>query len=224
MKKIDAVVFDLDGVITDTAHFHFLAWKQLADELDIPFDEAFNEKLKGISRMDSLNLILQNGGQQDRYTDAEKEELADRKNRHYQELLKQLTPDDILPGIAELIAAIKSDGLPIALASVSKNAQTVLKALDLENAFDYVVDAATIKNSKPDPEIFLAACAWLGASPERSIGIEDAIAGIASIKASGMFAVGVGANLQDADYRLDSTEELDWNRIKEQYEKHAGNL
>lgn len=224
MKRLDAVVFDLDGVITDTAHFHFLAWKKLAEELGIPFDEVFNEKLKGISRMDSLDLILQNGNQRDRFTDGEKREMAGRKNRHYQELLKELGPDDILPGILELIAEIKGEGLPIALASVSKNAQTVLKALDLETAFDYVVDAATVRNSKPDPEIFLTACEKLGALPEHSIGIEDALAGIAAIKASGMFAVGVGPALIGADYRVDTTAELDWSRIKEAYENYSPGL
>ncbi|MGI2328103.1 beta-phosphoglucomutase [Planococcus sp. YIM B11945] len=220
MKKIDAVVFDLDGVITDTAYFHFLAWKRLADELEIPFDEAFNETLKGISRMDSLNLILENGNKKSEYSLSEKEELADRKNSHYQELLKELTPNDILPGIKELIADIKSDGLPIGLASVSKNAQTVLAALNLESAFDYVVDAATVKNSKPHPEIFLTACEKLGVLPERSIGIEDALAGVKAIKASNMFAVGVGEILQNADYRVDATDELQWSKIKQKYENH----
>jgi len=220
MKKIDAVVFDLDGVITDTAHFHFLAWSKLADELEIPFDESFNETLKGINRMDSLELILENGNKESSYTPSEKEELAYRKNSHYQELLKELGPNDILPGIAALIANIKSDGIPIGLASVSKNAQTVLVALNLDLTFDYVVNAETIKNSKPHPEIFLAACEKLGALPERSIGIEDALAGVEAIKASNMFAVGVGSILQNADYRVEATEELHWSQIKQMYANH----
>jgi beta-phosphoglucomutase len=220
-KKIDAVVFDLDGVITDTAHYHFLAWKKLADELEIPFNETFNEELKGINRMSSLELILQKGNKQNSYTASEKEEMAERKNKHYQEFLKDLTPNDILPGIVNLIANIKRDGLPIGVASVSKNAQTVLKALKLEESFDYVVDAATIKKSKPDPEIFLAACTKLEALPERSIGIEDALAGIDAIKASNMFAVGVGGVLTKADYRVDTTEELQWSKLKEAYENHC---
>lgn len=217
-KEIDAVVFDLDGVITDTARYHFLAWKQLANELGIPFDPSFNEKLKGISRMESLDIILKKENKQSNFTASEKEEMAERKNLHYQELLKELTPNDILPGIMKLISNIKSDGLPIGLASVSKNAQTVLKALKLEAAFDYVVDAATIKESKPDPEIFLTACKKLGALPQRSIGIEDALAGVQAIKASNMFAVGVGEILTKADYRVDVTEELQWSQIKEAYE------
>lgn len=216
-KRIDAVVFDLDGVITDTAHFHFLAWKQLAKELDIVIDEVFNERLKGISRMDSLELILQEGNRQNDFSQAEKEEMAAKKNAHYCEFLKDLTPDDILPGIPELIAAIKEEGIPIGLASVSKNSGTVLKALQLEEMFDYCADAAKISKSKPDPEIFLIACSGLGADPERSVGIEDAQAGVEAIKASGMFAVGVGENLANTDYKVTRTSELDWEKIKAVY-------
>src|SRR3954469_19189827 len=106
---IEAVVFDLDGVITDTAHFHYLAWKQLAEELDIIIDEVFNERLKGVSRMDSLELILKEGNRQDDFTLSEKEEMAEKKNHHYCDLLKQLTPNDVLPGILELIADIKAE-------------------------------------------------------------------------------------------------------------------
>jgi len=213
-KRIEAVVFDLDGVITDTAHFHFLAWKQLAEELDIFIDEEFNERLKGVSRMDSLELILREGNRQNDFSLTQKEEMAAKKNAHYCEFLTELTPDDILPGIPELIAAINEEGLPIGLASVSKNAGTVLKALQLEDAFDYVADAAKISKSKPDPEIFLTACKGLGADPEYSIGIEDAQAGIEAIKASGMFAVAVGRNLANADYKVDRTAELQWKKIK----------
>jgi beta-phosphoglucomutase len=216
-KRIEAVVFDLDGVITDTAHYHFLAWKQLAEEVGITIDEVFNERLKGISRMDSLELILIEGNRQNDFSLAEKEEMATKKNLHYCEFLKELTPEAVLPGILELLAAIKAEGISIGLASVSKNAETVLKALRLEAAFDYCADAAKISKSKPDPEIFLTACKGLGANPAHSIGIEDAQAGIAAINASGMFAVGVGNYLTDADYKVEATSQLDWEKIKEQY-------
>lgn len=220
MKKysIDAVVFDLDGVITDTAHYHFLAWKQLAEELGIKIDKAFNERLKGISRMDSLELILQEGNRQDDFTFSEKEALATKKNLHYCEFLKELTPDDVLPGILDLLADIKEEGLPIGLASVSKNAVTVLKALELENAFDFCADAAKINNSKPDPEIFLTACEGLNVMPQRCIGIEDAEAGVSAIKSAGMYAVGVGSTLKSADYLVNKPEELNWSEIKESFE------
>lgn len=216
-KRIEAVVFDLDGVITDTAHYHFLAWKQLAEELGITIDEVFNERLKGISRMDSLELILIEGNRQNDFTLAEKEEMATKKNLHYCEFLKELTPEAVLPGIMELLAAIKAEGISIGLASVSKNAATVLKALQLESSFDYCADAAKISKSKPDPEIFLTACKGLGANPAYSIGIEDAQAGIEAIKASGMFAVGVGSYLEGLDYKVEATSQLDWEIIKEQY-------
>ena len=215
--EIEAVVFDLDGVITDSAHFHYLAWKQLAEELDIIIDEIFNERLKGVSRMDSLELILKEGNRHNDFTIAEKEEMANKKNLHYCELLKQLTPNDVLPGILELIFNLKAEGIPVGLASVSKNACTVLKALELEYAFDYIADAAKIKKSKPDPEIFLTACKGLGADPKRSIGIEDAQAGIEAINSSGMFSVAVGNTLRDADYQVGTTDELQWDRIKEAY-------
>lgn len=216
-NRIEAVVFDLDGVITDTAHFHFLAWKQLAGELDIVIDEVFNERLKGVSRMDSLELILQEGNRQNDFSLAEKEEMAAKKNAHYCEFLKDLSPEDVLPGIPALIAAIKEEGIPIGLASVSKNAGTVLKALQLEDAFDYCADAAKISKSKPDPEIFLTACRGLGANPARSIGIEDAQAGVEAIKASGMFAVGVGESLRNIDHKVAATTDLTWESIKAIY-------
>jgi beta-phosphoglucomutase len=216
-KRIEAVVFDLDGVITDTAHYHFLAWKQLAKEVGITIDEVFNERLKGISRMDSLELILKEGNRQNDFTLAEKEEMAAKKNLHYCEFLKELTPEAVLPGILQLLAAIKAEGISIGLASVSKNAATVLKALQLESAFDYCADATKISKSKPDPEIFLTACKGLGANPANSIGIEDAQAGIEAIKASGMFAVGVGNYLEGADYKVEATSHLYWEIIKEQY-------
>ncbi|AKO93162.1 beta-phosphoglucomutase [Priestia filamentosa] len=218
-NHIDAVVFDLDGVITDTAHYHFLAWKQLADELGIKIDEEFNERLKGVSRLDSLELILQEGNRENDFTLLEKEEMAEQKNTNYCNYLKQLGPEHVLPGILELIANIKAEGVPIGLASVSKNATTVLNALKLQNTFDYCVDAAKIKKSKPDPEIFLTACKSLGANPQKSIGIEDAIAGIESIIASEMFAVGVGSELDKSNYKVSSTHELHWNVIRNVYEK-----
>lgn len=217
-KRIDAVIFDLDGVITDTAEYHFLAWKQLADELGINIDEALNERLKGISRLDSLELILREGKQENNFSFEEKAQLADRKNRYYSDYLTKIKSGDILPGILPLISQIKDEGIKIGLASVSRNAGTVLKSLQLEDAFDYCVDAGKIKNSKPNPEIFLTACQGLNVSPENSIGIEDAIAGIEAIKASKMFAVGVGNYLDRADYRVDSTDQLQWEKIKMVYE------
>jgi beta-phosphoglucomutase len=188
--RFKAVIFDLDGVITDTAHYHYLAWKRLADSVDAPFDEAFNEQLKGVDRMGSLELILARAPRT--YTPEDKRELADKKNTHYQELIATMTPDDLLPGALRALEEVRAAGLPIGLASVSRNAFTVLDRLGIRDRFDDVVDAATVVNGKPDPEIFLTAAAHLGMDPKDCLGVEDAAAGVASIKDAGMFAVGVG--------------------------------
>ena len=190
-SRFKAVIFDLDGVITDTAHYHYLAWKRLADSVDAPFDEAFNEQLKGVDRMGSLDLILARAPRT--YTPAEKRALADAKNTHYQELIATMTPDDLLPGALRALEDVRAAGLRIGLASVSRNAFTVLDRLGIRDRFDDVVDAATIVNGKPDPEIFLTAAAHLGVDPRDCLGVEDAAAGVASIKDAGMFAVGVGS-------------------------------
>lgn len=189
-SRFKAVIFDLDGVITDTAHYHYLAWKRTADSVGAPFDEAFNEQLKGVDRMGSLRLILARAPRG--YSTEEQLALADAKNKHYQELIATMTPGDLLPGVMRALDQVRNAGLRIGLASVSKNAFTVLDRLGIRDRFDDVVDAATIRNSKPHPEIFLTAAAHLGVAPLECLGVEDAAAGVASIKDAGMFAVGVG--------------------------------
>lgn len=189
-SRYQAVIFDLDGVITDTAHYHYLAWKRLAESQGVPFDRAFNEHLKGIDRMGSLELILASSGKH--YSEQEKLALADAKNLHYQELIATMSDADLLPGALEALDAVRAAGLKIGLASVSKNAQTVLRRLGITDKFDYVVDAAAIAHGKPDPEIFLKAAAELGVAPADCLGVEDAVAGVAAIKAAGMVALGVG--------------------------------
>jgi beta-phosphoglucomutase len=199
MTRYRAVIFDLDGVITDTARYHYLAWKRLADSLGIAFDEHFNEELKGVDRMGSLELILARGGRH--CTAGEKRRLADSKNLHYQELVATMSPADLLPGALDALAQVRSRGLRTGLASVSRNAFTVLDRLGIRDRFDYVVDAALIANSKPHPEIFLNAAEHLGVAPADCLGVEDAVAGVASIKGAGMRALGVGdpAVLCEAD-------------------------
>jgi beta-phosphoglucomutase len=187
---VQAVIFDLDGVITDTAHFHFLAWRALAQSLGLPFDEAFNERLKGIDRQTSLELIL---AQSERlYTVAEKQALAARKNAHYQQLIATMTPAHLLPGATEVLGEAKTLGLRTGLASASRNGPEVLQRLGIADCFDTVVDPAALARGKPDPEIFLKAAAQLGVPASACIGVEDAAAGVQAIKAAGMFAVGVG--------------------------------
>ncbi|EAC4736079.1 beta-phosphoglucomutase [Listeria monocytogenes] len=206
---LKGVVFDLDGVITDTAHYHYLAWKKTAESIGIEFDEAFNENLKGVSRIDSLLLILKKDGRENDFTEEQIEALAADKNDFYVSLLKEITPADVLPGIKELIVGLKKQNLKCAIASVSKNARTVLSALEMEQEFDYIVDAAKITKSKPDPEIFVEACRGLGLETSEVVGIEDAQAGIEAINAAGIVSVGVGSGLRDADMTVKSTGLLD---------------
>jgi beta-phosphoglucomutase len=188
--RFKAVIFDLDGVITDTAHYHYLAWKRLAESQGVHFDHAFNENLKGIDRMGSLDMILASAGRT--YTQEEKLALADEKNEHYKTLINTMSASDLLPGAVQALDAVRAAGLKIGLASVSKNAFTVLDHLGIADKFDYVVDAAKIARGKPDPEIFLKAAQELGVAPADCLGVEDAVAGVASIKSAGMYALGIG--------------------------------
>ncbi len=213
--KTKAIIFDLDGVITNTEEYHYLAWKALADKLELKFDRQQNEQTKGISRRESLDIILYINGASDRYSEEEKEAFCSQKNELYVKAIESLTPNDILPGIKELIYAAKANGLKTAVASVSKNAPKVLKSLGLWNSFDYVADAAKVKRSKPDPEIFSVCAVSLGIKPEYCIGIEDSQAGIEAIHAAGMKSVGVGVTVVSLppDIELASTEELEFDRI-----------
>ncbi|MCE5256025.1 MAG: beta-phosphoglucomutase [Spirochaetaceae bacterium] len=191
-----AWVFDLDGVIADTAVLHYKAWKKLADELGIPFDLSMRERLKGVSRRSALLLVL--GDKAKGLPEAEIEVLSDRKNACYRELLKDISPSDILPGMAELLESLRADGAKLALASVSRNAGEVIAKLGLKDDFDVIVDPAEVKCGKPDPEIFLRASELLGARRKDCIVLEDAEVGIQAAKAAGMFAVGIGAGLDGA--------------------------
>lgn len=211
--KPQAIVFDLDGVITDTAHLHFLAWRKIASELGIVIDEVFNDSLKGISRGESLLRILRHGGKEGAFTQAEREQIAARKNALYVDSLRTLTPQAVLPGIRELLSALRSEQIKTGLASVSLNAPAILQALQLTPYFDFCTDATRIQRSKPDPEIFLAACNGLHVSPQACIGIEDAQAGIDAINACGMRSVGIGSSLTGADMLLPTTEFLTWRRL-----------
>lgn len=218
---IKGLIFDLDGVITDTAEYHYLAWKSLAEKIDISIDRKFNEQLKGISRMESLELILQHGNKADAYTDAEKEELATQKNEEYKEYIKEITPADLLPGIDTLLKEAKERGMGMALASASKNGPEIMKRLEIEDLFDGVVDPASLKAGKPDPEIFFRGAEILGLSVDECIGLEDAEAGIESINGAGMFSVGVGSKeaMKEADYAVESTADLILDRLVEKASK-----
>lgn len=188
---IKAVIFDLDGVIVDTAHYHFIAWQRLANELGITFTEKENERLKGVSRMHSLEIILEIGGVT--LSEAKKEELATKKNSWFVEYIEAIRPEEIFKGVKEMLQDLRSKGFKVALASSSKNAETVLRLLQVKNLFDTVVDGTMVKNSKPDPEIFLLAASKLGVSPDVCVVFEDAEAGVEAALAAGMKCVGVGS-------------------------------
>ena len=166
-------IFDLDGVITDTAKFHYQAWKALADSLGISIDETFNETLKGISRMDSLDRILAHGHRENAFTPAEKEALAQQKNDHYVQLLEHLTTEDVLPGVVPLLQQAQARHIPCAVASASKNAPLILEKLGVRAYFATIVDPDSLSKGKPDPEIFLAAADSIGVLPQNAIGFED---------------------------------------------------
>jgi beta-phosphoglucomutase len=194
-KAIRAVVFDLDGVIVSTDHFHFLAWKELADTLGLPFDEVRNHALRGVSRMESLETLL--GERTAAFSPSEKASLAETKNTRYRELLQGLTPDHILPGVKHYLDACSAAGLRVAIASSSRNARFILERIGLDARFDAVVDGNDIARSKPDPEVFLKAADALGLSPEACLVVEDAEAGVTAALAANMPCLAVGAAADD---------------------------
>lgn len=189
-QPFKALIFDLDGVIADTAGLHFAAWKRLAGELDLPWDDRIGEKLKGVDRKTSLDIVL--GEQSGRYSDAEKQQLADRKNGYYRKSIESMTAGDLLPNAREALVAARSAGLKTALASASRSAGELAQRMQIAELFDHIVDAASVTHAKPDPEIFQRAAAALGVQPAACLGIEDAQAGIAAIKSAGMAALGIG--------------------------------
>ena len=188
--SFQAVLFDLDGVITDTAEYHFLAWQALAQELGIHIDRQFNEQLKGVSREDSLKRILAHGHKT--VSDIEFMQLAERKNANYVTMIQKVTPNDVYLGILDLLKDLRANGKKIALASASKNGPFLLQQMQLTDYFDAIADPAKVAASKPAPDIFQAAAQGVGVAVRECIGIEDAAAGVAAIKAAGALPIGVG--------------------------------
>ncbi|MGL4911829.1 MAG: beta-phosphoglucomutase [Romboutsia sp.] len=204
------VIFDLDGVITDTAQYHYTAWKYLGEKIGIDIDENFNECLKGISRLESLEKILIKGNKENFYNDLQKEDLAKSKNEHYVTLLDKLTPSDVLENIVETLNYLKENDIKIGLASASKNAPTILDKLQLRDYFEVIVDPAQVKKGKPSPDIFLECAKMLGLDAKECIGIEDSKAGVVAINESNMLSIGIGSesNLNHANMIIPSTKEL----------------
>ena len=191
MKPFKAAIFDLDGVIVDTAKFHFLAWRRLARELGFEFTEKDNERQKGVSRMESLEILLEVGGFLN-LSQEKKEELATKKNEWYKEYLYEMTPAEILPGVKDFIKYLRLRGIKIALASASKNAPIILSKLNIADFFDAIVDGNSVSKAKPDPEVFLKAAEKLEIHPSECFVFEDAQAGVEGAKRAGMRVVGIG--------------------------------
>jgi len=205
---IKAVIFDLDGVIVSTDELHYLAWKYIADQEHIEFSKTINHRLRGVSRMASLDIILEKANRA--YSNEEKEELAEKKNNYYIELLNSLTPKDILPNVLEVVGKLKDKGIKIAIGSSSKNAKAILKQIKLADIFDEIADGNDIINSKPSPDVFLIAAKKLGLNPKYCAVVEDAIVGIEAAKAAQMIAIAVfdAKKSELADYRFDDIRDI----------------
>lgn len=190
LNTMKGAIFDLDGVIVDTAKYHYLAWRSLARRLGFEFTEADNERLKGVSRMESLRILLEVGGAI--ATEEEREEMAAEKNREYVDYISKLEPSEILPGAGGYLLQLRGRGVKIALGSASKNAGFILSRLGIAELFDAVIDGTKVSKAKPDPEVFLAASAALGLPPSECVVFEDAEAGVQAGKAAGCRVVGIG--------------------------------
>lgn len=205
-----AVLFDLDGILTDTASYHYLAWKAMAKKIGVDIDKEFNEQLKGISRIDSLELILKKGELQNKFSQVEKEELTANKNERYRAMIEQMSSADILPGIESLLSELKNKNILLALASASQNGPVILKKIGLLDLFDTIVNPAELSAGKPDPEIFQKAVEQLGCAVSECVGIEDAAAGVDSINRATIVSIAVGDKkvLGAADKVVASTDQL----------------
>lgn len=211
LRKYRAALFDLDGVIVDTAKYHYLAWKRLAQELGLEFTERENERFKGVSRDRCLEMLLDSAGLEQQLSPDQKKDLADRKNGWYLEYLRDMTAAELLPGAESCVASLRGRGIKLALCTASKNAPLILSQLGIASWFDAVVDGNRVTKAKPDPEVFLRAAEELSAAPEECVVFEDAQAGIEAAKAGGMYAVGIGDPrvLTEADRVIKSLADLD---------------
>jgi beta-phosphoglucomutase len=213
MTKVKACLFDLDGVIVDTAVYHFQAWRRLANELGFDFTQHQNEQLKGISRMESLELIL--GWGNVTLTDEEKQAWATRKNNWYLDLVKEMTPNEVLPGVKDFLNLLRENNIKIALGSASKNSKLILERIEMLPYFDAIIDGNNITKGKPDPQVFLIGAEATNCKPEDCVVFEDAVAGVQAGKAGGMRVVGVGSPeiLTDADIVISGFEEMTLEKL-----------
>lgn len=191
IRDIKGFIFDMDGVLTETSEYHYLAWKVLAGHLGIHIDKGINEQLKGVSRMESLNVILEYGELEDKYSEEQKVQLATKKNKHYIEMIDSFTEKNLLGGVRQLFEELKRNQLKIGIASASHSASKLMNLLAIESYIDYIVDPSGLR-SKPSPDIFLQCAKGLGLEPRMCIGVEDAVAGVKAIKKADMYAIGIG--------------------------------
>jgi beta-phosphoglucomutase len=211
--KVEACIFDLDGVIVDTAKYHFLSWKRLTDQLGINFTEKDNERLKGVSRMASLDIILEIGNL--KLNASEKEVYAGLKNSWYVDYISKMTPDEILPGALDFLVELKETNIRIALGSASKNTPMILEQVKLTNVFNAVADGNNVHKAKPDPEVFLTAAKMLGIHPQYCMVFEDAVAGVQAALNAGMKCVGIGSPevLTEASLVINGLNEMNVSRL-----------
>ncbi len=200
------IIFDLDGVIVDTAKYHYMAWKNIAERLGYAFTEKDNEELKGVSRVKSLDILLKKAGKS--LSEEEKNRLLIEKNRLYLTLVEQINEKEMLPGMKEIVNWLKNKQIPFALGSASKNAPFILEKLKIKNDFAAIIDGNNVTKAKPDPEVFLKAAEKLNLPPDRCVVVEDAQAGIEAAKKAGMLTIGIGEYLKLADYILKDTRVL----------------
>jgi len=203
-----AVIFDLDGVICSTDKYHYLAWKKIADEIGVEFNEQINNRLRGIGRTESLEIILES--YRGELSEENKKKYAKKKNAIYRQLLQQMLPEDLSTEVKNTLDKIRNRGVKLAIGSSSKNAKLILKQIGLDNYFDAVSDGNNITNSKPDPEVFLKASEYLGINPQSCLVVEDAKAGLEAAKAANMdcAAIGDAARYEIAAYKLNSFSDL----------------
>lgn len=208
-------IFDLDGVITDTAELHYIAWKKTAQKINIKINPNFNEQLKGIDRIESLYRILEYGGKINQYTRTEIEKMAEEKNEYYVELIKNITHTDLLPGVEDFLKKVRKREIPSVIASASKNAPFILERLGIRNYFVDIVDPSSVTEGKPNPEIFIKAAKLIDILPEEAIGFEDAQSGIDGMKACGMYTIGVTSEkkLKRADILTPRLDLLDIDQL-----------
>ena len=221
---IHCCIFDLDGVIVDTAKYHYLAWKRLSDSLGFDFTEHDNERLKGVSRVESLKIVLEIGGAS--LEESAFDKALDDKNQWYLDYISRIDAEEILPGAAGFLDAVLGRGIKTALGSASKNAPLILERIGLRDQFDAVIDGNSVSNAKPDPEVFLKAAGAVGCAPKECVVFEDAAAGVQAALNAGMLCIGIGspAVLRDAHFVIPGFAGIHTDALMDRIESTSGRI